>query len=99
MVRLLHSKADQFLAAHAGAKRESDQHYLTAWAVAHHLTFERRLLGSAVLEEYCRSPAKGIEPISAFTLFVGQPLAEFERDLQSYLLRLQSDGSVAPSDK
>jgi hypothetical protein len=99
MERLLRSGADQFLAAHAGAKRESDQHYLTAWAVAQYLTFERRLLGSAALDAYCQSPAGGIEPISAFTSFVGQTLPDFERDLQSYLLRLQSDGSVAASDK
>jgi hypothetical protein len=97
--RLLRSGADQFLAAHAGAMRESDQHYLTAWAVAHYLTLERRLLGSAALESYFRSLARGVEPISAFTSFVEQPLADFERDLQSYLLRLQPDGSVASSEK
>jgi hypothetical protein len=56
-------------------------------------------LGSAALDAYCQSPAGGIEPISAFTSFVGQTLPDFERDLQSYLLRLQSDGSVAASDK
>jgi hypothetical protein len=95
--RLLTADAPQFLAAHDSDRGAADLHYLTAWAVAHYLTFERRVLGSDALDIYLRALAGGNDPEVAFAKLVGQPVAEFERDFLAYLGRLQPDGSLAPA--
>jgi hypothetical protein len=94
--RLLRSGPNDFLAAHAADKAVTDQYYLTAWALAFHLTFERRLLGSAVLDGYLAALANGTDPDVAFAAVVGQPLPVFEREFRRYLLQLQPDGTVDP---
>jgi hypothetical protein len=93
--QLVHAGAPQFLATHAGDRRASDQFYLTAWAVAHHLTFERRILGSPALDEYCRALAGGADPETAFAGLTGQTTADYEKDLAGFLQRLQPDGSLS----
>ena len=85
----------QFLAAHAGDRRPIDEHYLTAWIAAHYLMFERRLLGSTELDSYCRALAAGADPERAFKDLVGRSATEFDRDLTTYVERLQQDGSLA----
>lgn len=92
---LLKSGAGGFLATHPSLDQSVDRNYLAAWAVAYHLTFERRLLGHESLTTYLRALASGSEPNAAFAAFVGHSVADYERDLNSYLLRLQSDGSLA----
>src|SRR5262249_43357625 len=42
---LLKSGAKPFLVQHATEQQNSDRYYLSSWALAHYLTFERRLLG------------------------------------------------------
>jgi hypothetical protein len=95
--RLLTADAPQFLAAHDSDRGAADLHYLTAWAIAHYLTFDRRVLGSDSLDDYLRALAGGNDPEAAFAKLVGQPVADFERDFLAYLGRLQPDGSLAPA--
>lgn len=94
---LLRSGSAQFLSTHPTANNSVDRNYLAAWAVAYHLTFERRLLGGLSLTTWMTSLAGGADPVSAFETFVGKPVADYERELNAYLLRLQSDGTLAES--
>jgi hypothetical protein len=95
LARLLRSNSKDFLAAHEGERTETDVHYLTAWAVAFHLTFERRLLGTTFLDRYIQSIGRGADPETAFAELVGQPVAAYEAALHRYLLQLQPDGTLA----
>ena len=90
---LLRAEARQFQAAHAGDRQATGQYYLTAWATAFHLTFERRLLGSTALDEYVRAAATG-DPRATFEALVGCPLAEYEQELRRYVAALQPDGTT-----
>ena len=99
LARLLRSVKQDFLAAHAADRADTDMNYLTAWALAFHLTFERRLLGSTFLDRYFQALAKGSDPEAAFADLVGQPLPTFEAAFHQYLLQLQPDGTVAPGPR
>jgi hypothetical protein len=91
---LLRAGPRQFIVAHASDQRVSDRSYLTSWALAFHLTFDRRLLGTKAMDEYVQSLRRGTEPREAFRRLVGQPLPQFEKAFHQYLLNLQTDGSV-----
>src|SRR4051794_27508805 len=52
LVELLRAEPSRFLAAHAAGRAWADKLYLASWALAYHVTFERRLLGSAALDHY-----------------------------------------------
>ena len=93
--RLLRSVPRDFLAVHAADRLASDMNYLTAWALAFHLTFERRLLGTTFLDRYFQVLAKGTDPVEAFADLVGQPLPAYEVAFRQYLLQLQPDGTIA----
>jgi hypothetical protein len=93
--RLLRSSPRDFLAAHASDREATDTHYLTAWAVAFHLTFERHLLGKEALDRYFQALAKGTDPEAAFADLVGESAPAYEAGLYQYLLQLQPDGTVA----
>ncbi len=102
LARLLRSAPRDFLTAHAAVARGAnatpltvDLHYLTAWAVAFHLTFERHLLGTTFLDRYFQALGRGADPETAFAELVGQPLPAYEAALHQYLLYLQPDGSMA----
>jgi hypothetical protein len=95
LARLLRSVPQDFLAAHAGDRAETDEHYLAAWATAFHLMFERRLLGTTFLDRYFQSLARGADPETAFNDLVGQPVAAYEAAMHRYLLQLQPDGTLA----
>ena len=95
LARLLRSAAQDFLAAHAADRAATDVHYLTAWAVAFHLTFERRLLGTTFLDRYLQALAHGADPEVAFAELVGQSIPAYEAALHRYLLQLQPDGTLA----
>jgi hypothetical protein len=94
VVELLRSGPGQFQVAHGGDRQASDRHYLASWALAFYLTFERRLLGSAALDEYVRALHRGAEPVGAFAALTGQPLAEFEQRFHDYLRHLRPDGTA-----
>ena len=91
---LLRSGPKQFLVAHDSDRLVSDRYYLTSWALAFHLVFERHLLGTSALDRYVRSCHDGCPPIEAFERLIAEPLVEFEPAFHRYLIFLQPDGSV-----
>jgi hypothetical protein len=93
---LLKAGPQQFVVTHASDQQVSDRNYVTAWALAFFLTFERKLLGSPQLDRYVRALKGGAEPVAAFQELVGQPLAPFEQTFHEYVQRLRAAGSVDP---
>ncbi len=91
---LLLTGKNAFLASHADQKATADRAYLTSWALAYHLTFGRRLIGTDGFKKYLVAVNSGGDPRKAFADLVGQELPEFEKDWHSYLLRLNLDGTV-----
>ncbi len=91
---LLRTGQEQFVTAHAGEKEVADRHYLSAWAVAHYLTFGRKVVGTKGLDDYLIAVNTGTDPAKAFEKLVGQDLPAFEKDWHEYLRKLQPDGSV-----
>lgn len=87
---LLKSGPKQFLVQHATEQQNSDRYYLSSWALAHYLTFERRLLGGKAMDQYVRALHRGGDPLAAFREFAGQPLPEFEKELRHWIERLSA---------
>jgi hypothetical protein len=83
-----------FVVAHAGQRPEADRAYVATWAAAAYLMFDRRVLGSADLDEFVTAVNCGKDPLRAFEALVGQPPAEFEKGLHGWLKRLLPDGSL-----
>ena len=73
----------------------AERAYLTGWALAYYLTFERHLIGVESFRKYRVAVNSGGDPRKAFEELVGQELPAFEKDWHAYLLRLQSDGTLA----
>ncbi len=94
---LVRTGREAFLASHAVQKSSADRTYLTSWAVAFHLVFERRLLGSKELDQYLVNVNSGGEPGKALETLVGKPLADYESELAGFVDRLRPDGSVDPA--
>jgi hypothetical protein len=92
---LLTDDPKRFLVTHAGDRFGSDRAYLTCWALAFHLTFERRLVGTPAFERYVKDLAAGTPPVRAFETLVGRDLAGFEGDFRRWLTLLQPDGTTA----
>jgi hypothetical protein len=82
---LLHSDAKNFLVDHASERQVSDRYYLTSWALAFYLAFDRKKLGTPELDEYVYAITNGVEPAEAFQTLVGQPLLAFEQAFHQYL--------------
>lgn len=91
---LLTTGKDAFLAFHADQKAATNRAYLTSWALAYYLTFDRRVIGTDGFRKYLVAVNSGGDPRQAFAELVGQELNAFEKDWHDYLLRLQSDGTV-----
>jgi hypothetical protein len=91
---LLTTGKDAFLAFHADQKAATSRAYLTSWALAYYLTFDRRAIGTAEFKKYLIAVNSGGDPRQAFSTLVGKDLGAFEKDWHAYLLRLQSDGTV-----
>ncbi len=85
---------DAFLTSHADQKAAADRAYLTSWALAYYLTFDRRVIGTEAFKKYLVAVNSGGDPRQAFAKLVGQELPAFEKDWHSYLLRLHPDGTV-----
>jgi hypothetical protein len=94
LIDLLRSGPEQFLVNHAGQRQLSDRYYLTSWALAYYLAFQRKLLGTPELDSYLLSLKKGADSQAAFVQLVGQPLREFEMAFEQYLRALHNDGSL-----
>ena len=91
---LLRTGREQFVTTLNGEKEVADRNYLSAWALAHYLTFGRKLVGTKELDDYLTAVNTGTDPARAFAPLVGQDLGAFETDWHDYLRRLQPDGSV-----
>jgi hypothetical protein len=91
---LLRSGPRQFVVAHDGDQQISDRYYLTSWALAHYLTFDRKLLGTRALDDYVHDLKRGGDPLAAFVRLTGRPLAPFEKGFRDYLGHLRPDGTV-----
>jgi hypothetical protein len=92
---LLITDKDAFLAFHADQKAATNRAYLTSWALAYYLTFDRRVMRTAEFKKYLIAVNSGEDPRQAFSALVGKDLVAFEKDWHAYLLRLQSDGTLA----
>jgi Protein of unknown function (DUF1570) len=95
VTQLLRSGPQDFLIGHAGDQPVSERAYLSAWALAFYLTFERHVLGTPSLDRYVLALQRGADPVEAFRELAGEPLPEFERRFKEYLLDLRSDGTTA----
>ena len=95
LLELLRSKPGKFVVQHASEQQTSDRYYLTSWAVAFYLTFDRRLLGTRAMDEYVHGLHRGTDPVAAFERLVGQTPSRFEAEFQQYLSELRPDGTVA----
>ncbi len=91
---LLRAGKEAFVTDQAGERLASDRSYLTAWAAAHYVTFERRVLGTKGFDDFLAAVNTGTDPAKAFAALVGQDVPAFEKDWHEYLKRLQPDGSV-----
>jgi hypothetical protein len=84
-----------FLASHADQKLASDRAYLSCWALAHYLTFDRRVIGTEAFNKYLITVNSGGHPKKAFAELVGKDLATFEKDWHRYITRLRPNGTLA----
>jgi hypothetical protein len=91
---LLTAGKETFLAHHADERAAADRAYLTCWALAHYLTFDRRVIGTAKFKEYLAAVNTGADPRKAFEALVGRDLAATEADWHAYLMKLQPNGTV-----
>src|SRR5262249_41970970 len=91
---LLKSAPRDFLVAHAKDQQASDRHYLASWALAFHLAFEKRLLGTKKLDDYVAALKREVDPVTAFGELVGKPADKFEAEHLQYLTKLKHDGTT-----
>jgi hypothetical protein len=96
VAELLRAGKASFVATHQAARAESGRAYLTAWAVASCLAFDRHLVGSPMFDEYVAAVNAGGDPVRAFEALVGQDVPAFEAALRSYLGRVAPDGTLRP---
>jgi hypothetical protein len=92
---LLITGRDTFLASHADQEAASNRAYLTSWALAYYLTFDRRLIGTEAFRKYLAAVNAAGDPKQAFATLVGKDLASFEKDWHAYLSRLQQNGTLS----
>lgn len=92
---LLVVSRDAFLASHADQKAAANRAYLSSWALAYYLTFDRRVIGTEGFRKYLIAVNSGGDPRQAFVGLVGKDLVAFEKDWHAYLLRLHPDGTIA----
>jgi hypothetical protein len=95
LVELLRSGPKQFVVQHASEQQTSDRFYLTSWAAAFYLTFDRRLLGTRGMDDYVEALHQHADPVEAFQRLVGAEPERFEKEFRQYLADLRPDGTVA----
>jgi hypothetical protein len=93
--QLLKAAPNNFIVMHNAARRGAAKHYLNSYALAYYLTFDRRILGTNALQKYVQARKRGVDEIIAFRELTGNKgIAQFEKDYQDYLSRLQADGTL-----
>ncbi len=98
---LLRSDLKSFIVFHHGDRLGSDENYLTSWALAMYLLFDRNRIVFPTLTNYLEKLANNEDPVKAFEEWTNQRLPEFEEQFQKYIRQLQRDGSifVSPAEK
>ncbi len=91
---LLTAGKDQFRAAHADQAAAADRAYLSGWALAHYLTFDRRLIGTKAFEKYLAAVNTGADPRAALAGPAGPAVAALARGRPGDLGRGGAGGSV-----
>ena len=86
---LLQAEREKFAVLHASDKYTSDRHYQTSLALAHYLTYNRKLLGTKAIDRYVRNLHDGVGASEAFRELIGQPLPEFEKEFLLYVRDLR----------
>ncbi|MCS6864360.1 MAG: DUF1570 domain-containing protein [Gemmataceae bacterium] len=92
---LLTTGKEAFLASHTDQKAASDRAYLSSWALAYYLLFDRRLIGTEAFHKYLMTLNSGANPREAFADLLQTDLATAERQWHDYLLRLRANGTLA----
>lgn len=86
---LLTADKERFLMMHEGGAQASQRYYLYSWGLAYYLAFRQPLLETAALDHYVeRAPARR-SPIDRFQSLVGMPLAQFEANWRSEMLKMK----------
>jgi hypothetical protein len=83
----------QFAVDHALSR--ADIYYLSAWAYAHWLMFDRRVTGTADMERYLSEIRMTDDALGATARLVGRAVHEADRAVLDYVGKLQPDGSLA----
>ena len=91
--QILASEPKDFTVAHLSESLRSDRYFQSSWALAFYLNFERKLLGREALDRYVQALTRGTDRSEAFRTLVGQPLPEFEKQFQQFILSLRPDGT------
>jgi hypothetical protein len=94
---LLRSSSKDFIVMHGTDRTETDRAYITTWALASYLMFDRRVLGTEALDNFVRSMNAGTNPVESFEKLVGQEVGEFEKAFHTWLGRLRPDGTAPDS--
>jgi uncharacterized protein DUF1570 len=96
---LLGSEDKHFSVNHSSEKALSDRYFQASWSLAYYLIFDRKLLGSEPLDRYIQALGRGTSTAEAFRALVGQPLPEFEKQFQQFILALKPDGTLKAPEK
>ncbi|MEX0585400.1 MAG: hypothetical protein WD176_02060, partial [Pirellulales bacterium] len=91
--QVLSADRRSFLVAHGDGVGTSSLHYAYSWGLAHYLTFERPVLGSAALDEYVARGYERVEATARFEQLTGTTLGDFEPQWRKYILGLKSAGA------
>lgn len=91
---LLLATPQDFAVRHGADIWTADRHYLTSWALAYYLTFERKLMGTQAMHQYVRTQSSRADQVQLFQRLTGQALDDFEKEFHAYLLLLRPDGSL-----
>ena len=59
---VLTAKRDVFVVHHAGQRPAADRAYVATWALASYLMFDRRVVGTAALDEFVKAVCAGVGP-------------------------------------
>lgn len=92
--KLLKAGQAEFAVAHESERAASDRAYLTGWALAFYLAFEKRRLGTPAFDRFVAA-SRGPDPVAALGELLGEPASAAEAAFGRYVRELQEDGRPA----
>ena len=92
---LLATGRDAFLASHADQKAAADRAYLTSWALAYYLTFDRRLIGTEAFSKYLIAVNSRRRPEAGVRGARGEGTGRVREGLARVLAAVAEDGTLA----